>query len=73
VVHMPHVLRSLTLSNASPGAYSSYSTNMTCFTLFYLPVMYCALRIGYSWMMVIGCMVVPFRILSLCSCITFYD
>jgi hypothetical protein len=28
------VLRSVTLSNASPGAYSSYRTNMTCFVYF---------------------------------------
>jgi hypothetical protein len=65
-VHKSQVLKSLTLSRTS-----SYSTNMTCFTLFYLPVVYCALCVGYSWMMVIGCMVVSFYILFLCSCITF--
>jgi hypothetical protein len=70
-VHKHQVLGSLSLSKASPGAYSSYRTNMICFTL--LLVMYCALLIGYPWMIVIGCMVVPFRILSLCSCFSFYD
>jgi hypothetical protein len=33
------VLRSLTLSKASPGAYSAYRSNMIYFTLFFLPVM----------------------------------
>jgi hypothetical protein len=28
------VLRSVTLSNANPSAYSSYRTNMTCFVYF---------------------------------------
>jgi hypothetical protein len=39
-VHKPQVLRSLTLSKASPSAYSVYRSNMTCFTLFLLYVMY---------------------------------
>jgi hypothetical protein len=34
-VHKPQVLRSLTLSKASPNAYSSYRSNMIYFTLFY--------------------------------------
>jgi hypothetical protein len=73
VVHKHQVSRSVTRlwSKASPGAYSSYKKiNISCFIL--VLVMYCALHIGYSWMMVIGCMVVPFRILFLCSCIIFY-
>jgi hypothetical protein len=40
VVHKPHVLRSLSLSKASLGAYSAYRSNMTCFNLFLLNVMY---------------------------------
>jgi hypothetical protein len=66
VVHKPHVVRSLTrrLSKASPGVYSTYRINVTSyFTLMH--VMYCALRVGSYLMMVIGCMVVPFHILSL--------
>jgi hypothetical protein len=39
-VHEPHVLRSLTLSKASSGAYSAYRSNMIGFTLFLLHVMY---------------------------------
>jgi hypothetical protein len=37
--------------------------NVSCFTI--LHVMYCALRIGFFNKVVIGCMVVFFRILSL--------
>jgi hypothetical protein len=64
--HKHQVLMSLTrpLSKASPGAYRSYRmVNMCCLLSFY--VMYCALYIGSYLMMVIGCMVVPFRILYL--------
>jgi hypothetical protein len=39
-VHKPQVLRSLTLSKASPDAYSAYRFNMICFTLFLLHAMY---------------------------------
>jgi hypothetical protein len=39
VVNKPQVLRSLTLSKASPGAYSAYRSNMIYFTLFLLHVM----------------------------------
>jgi hypothetical protein len=39
-VHKPQVLRSLSLSKASPSAYSAYKSNMTYFTLFLLHVMY---------------------------------
>jgi hypothetical protein len=40
-VHKPQVLRSLTLSKASPGAYSARRSNMNC-VIFILHVMYCA-------------------------------
>jgi hypothetical protein len=33
-VHKPKVLMSLTLSKASPGAYSAYRSNMIYFTFF---------------------------------------
>jgi hypothetical protein len=49
--HMPQVLRSLTLSKASPSAYSSYSTNMTCFKLF---IAYDVLCITYRIFLVDG-------------------
>jgi hypothetical protein len=39
-VHKPQILRSLSLSKASLDAYSAYRSNMTCFTLFLLHVMY---------------------------------
>jgi hypothetical protein len=45
-VHKPQVLRSLTLSKASPGAYSTYGSNKTSFYFILLHVMYCALRVG---------------------------
>jgi hypothetical protein len=38
-VHKPEVLRNLTLSKVSPGAYGAYRSNMICFTLFILHVM----------------------------------
>jgi hypothetical protein len=49
-VHKPHVLRILTLSKASPGAYSLYRSKITCFTLFLLHVMY--LCITYRIMLI---------------------
>jgi hypothetical protein len=39
-VQKPQVFRSLTLSKASPGAHSAYRSNVTCFTLFLLHVVY---------------------------------
>jgi hypothetical protein len=65
VVHKPQVMRSVTqyLSKTIPGAYRSHNMiNMTCFTIF--ACINCALRVG-SCMMVIGYMVVPFRMSSL--------
>jgi hypothetical protein len=44
-VHKPRVLRSLTLSNVGLGACSAYRSNMICFTLFLLHVMY----LGIMW------------------------
>jgi hypothetical protein len=39
-VHKPQVFRSLSLSKASPGAYSAHRSNMIGFTLFLLYVFY---------------------------------
>jgi hypothetical protein len=53
----------LPLSRASPGAYRSYIEWIMCLVLLTYACVDCALRVG-SCMIVIGCMLVPFRTLS---------
>jgi hypothetical protein len=46
---------------ATPGAYSTYRNVILSLLYFSMHVMYCALRIGFLYDIVIGCMLVPFH------------
>jgi hypothetical protein len=59
------------LSKASPDAYRSLKMNNVSCLLIYACVA-CALRIG-SYMMVMGCMVVPFRIILIVDILPLFD
>jgi hypothetical protein len=48
-VHKPHVLRSLTLSMASPGPYSAYRSNMIYFYFIFIACDGCALCVGFLY------------------------
>jgi hypothetical protein len=48
VVHKNQVKRSITLSKASPGEYSTYIyMSYGVLSLYFMQVMYCALHIGF--------------------------
>jgi hypothetical protein len=70
VVHKHQVLRSLTLSKASPGAYSTYRNVILSLLYFSIHVMYCALCIRFLYDIGISCMLVPFCMYPCCRCIT---
>jgi hypothetical protein len=53
------------LCNASPGVYNSYRNDYMSPIYSSMHVMYCVIHVGFLDDMMIGCMVVPFHILSL--------
>jgi hypothetical protein len=67
VVHKHQVARILifSLSNASLGAYNTYKIQILSLVYLFIHVLYRVLRVGFFDEVVLGCMIVPFHVLSL--------